>query len=92
MNARHRTFRGPRLLRKLRIFNIVSALSRETIFDIELCLPMNKNIAIPQSSSVNEIVAQTEVLRQVLVRGVRSHDAEVVLVLGTNKIMENLFN
>ena len=42
-------------------------------------LPMYKNIAVPKSSSVYEV------LRQVLVRRVRCHYAQVVLVLSTKR-------
>lgn len=47
-------------------------------------LPVYKNVAVAQPGRVNEIVAQAEVLRQVLIGRVGSHNAEVVLVLGTN--------
>lgn len=43
--------------------------------------PMYQDVSVSQAGGVYEVVAQAEVLRQVLIRGVRCHYAKVVLVL-----------
>lgn len=42
---------------------------------------MDQHVATAQSGGVDEVVAQGEVLREVLVRGVRRHHAQIVFVL-----------
>lgn len=43
--------------------------------------PVDQHVATAQSGGVDEVVAQGEVLREVLVRGVRRHHAQIVFVL-----------
>lgn len=44
-------------------------------------LPVDEDVAIPETSCMDEIVADGEVLGQILVRRIGSQDAEVVFVL-----------
>jgi len=46
---------------------------------------MNQNVSAAETSGVNEIVTQGEVLRQVLIRTVGRQDAQVMLVLKHNR-------
>jgi hypothetical protein len=52
---------------------------------VRIYLPMNQNVSAAETSGVNEIVTQGEVLRQVLIRTVGSQDAQVMLVLKHNR-------
>lgn len=49
-------------------------------------LPVDEDVAVSQTCSVYEIVAEREVLGQILVRGVRGHHTQIVFVLAREKI------
>jgi hypothetical protein len=43
--------------------------------------PVDEDIAATQSGRVYEVIAEWEILRQILVRGVRRYHTQIVLVL-----------
>lgn len=45
------------------------------------CLPVDEDVAAAEARAVDEVVAQREVLLEVLIGGVRRHDTQVMFVL-----------
>lgn len=54
-----------------------------SIYSQRRCLPVYKYVAVPEPRRVYEVIAEAEVLRQILVWRIRCHYAQVVFVLLT---------
>jgi len=51
---------------------------------------VDEHVALAKAGGMDEVVADGKVLGEILVRRIRGHDAQVVLVLGSNGILVNI--